>query len=57
MEPTIDTYSRFCIKQIVASVRKCLMDADQRREFEQWYREQYGKEYTWNYPIKKNNWR
>lgn len=28
-------------------VREYFKDEDHRREFEDWYRQKYGKEYTW----------
>lgn len=42
------------LKVILCAVQKTLSDPAERKNFEDWYRERYGKEYIWKY-VKKED--
>ena len=42
------------LKVLLLSVQNTLQDPAERKDFEDWYRERYGKEYIWKY-VKKED--
>lgn len=53
--PSAETCTAFCLKQIVRGVRSALTDPSMRREFEQWYAEEYGVPYIWKHHKEVQN--
>ena len=46
---TLTAYERMFLRKLMRNVRRCLDKPEQRRQFEEWYREQFGEEYTWSF--------
>lgn len=42
------------LKSLLYAVQKTLSDPVERKDFEEWYRKRYGKEYVWKY-VKKED--
>lgn len=46
---------QFSIKRMIDDLKVCFYDEKNRREFEQWYLEKYGKPYVWKVNVYDEN--
>ena len=52
--PEVQAQAKALSLLIAQSVRDCFRDEENRKKFEEWYEQRYGKKYQWE-PVKWRN--